>query len=82
MIEPIAATFLARITAPSAACRAMPFFAKGSIGQYIVIVPSERLVVVRLGRSPNWPGDADGVFQLVADVIAATNTHAKLAGGN
>jgi CubicO group peptidase (beta-lactamase class C family) len=58
------------------------FFAKGTIGQYVVIVPSEKLVIARLGRSPNWPGDADGVFQLVADVIAATSGKAKMAGGN
>jgi CubicO group peptidase (beta-lactamase class C family) len=58
------------------------FFAKGTIGQYVMIVPSEKLVIVRLGRSPNWPGDADGVFQLVADVIAATGSKAKMAGGN
>jgi CubicO group peptidase (beta-lactamase class C family) len=58
------------------------FYAKGTIGQYVIIVPSEKLVIVRLGRSANWPGDADGVFQLVADVIAATNARAKLAGGN
>jgi len=58
------------------------FFAKGTIGQYVMIVPSEKLVIVRLGRSPNWPGEADGVFQLVADVIAAMGTKAKMAGGN
>jgi CubicO group peptidase (beta-lactamase class C family) len=58
------------------------FFAKGTIGQYVMIVPSEKLVIARLGRSPNWPGDADGVFQLVADVIAAMGTKAKMAGGN
>ena len=58
------------------------FFAKGTIGQYVVIVPSERLVIVRLGRSPNWPAEADGVFQLVSDVVAATGGKAKLAGGN
>lgn len=58
------------------------FFAKGTIGQYVIIIPSERLVIVRLGRSPNWPPEADGVFDLVRDVVAATNNKAKLAGGN
>ena len=58
------------------------FFAKGTIGQYVVIIPSERLVIARLGRSPNWPAEADGVFQLVSDVVAATGDKAKLAGGN
>ena len=50
------------------------FFAKGTIGQYVIIVPSERLVIVRLGRSPNWPPEADGVFELVRDVVAATGS--------
>jgi CubicO group peptidase (beta-lactamase class C family) len=58
------------------------FFAKGTIGQYVIIVPSERLVIVRLGRSPNWPPEVDGVFDLVRDVVAATGSKAKLAGGD
>lgn len=58
------------------------FFAKGTIGQYVIIVPSERLVIVRLGRSPNWPPEADGVFDLVRDVVAATGSKGKLAGAN
>jgi len=58
------------------------FFAKGTIGQYVIIIPSEKLVIVRLGRSPNWPPEADGVFELVRDVVAATGNKAKLAGGN
>jgi CubicO group peptidase (beta-lactamase class C family) len=58
------------------------FFAKGTIGQYVIIVPSEQLVIVRLGRSPNWPPEADGVFDLVRDVVAATGSKAKLAGAN
>lgn len=56
------------------------FFAKGTIGQYVIIIPSERLVIVRLGRSANGPPEADGVFQLVRDVVAATGNKAKLAG--
>jgi CubicO group peptidase (beta-lactamase class C family) len=56
------------------------FFAKGTIGQYAIIIPSERLVIVRLGRSPNWPPESDGVLRLVSDVIAATGGKAKLAG--
>ena len=58
------------------------YFAKGTIGQYVIIIPSERLVIVRLGRSPNWPPEADGVFDLVRDVVAATGNKAKLAGNN
>jgi CubicO group peptidase (beta-lactamase class C family) len=56
------------------------FFAKGSIGQYVIVIPSERLVIARFGRSPNWPPEADGVFDLVCDVVAATRDKAKVAG--
>ncbi len=58
------------------------FYAKGTIGQYVIIIPSEKLVIVRLGRSPNWPPEVDGVFDLVRDVVAATGDRAKLAGRN
>lgn len=56
------------------------FFAKGTIGQYTIVIPSERLVIVRLGRSPNAPPEADGVFDLVRDVVAATREKGKMAG--
>ena len=58
------------------------FFAKGTLGQYVITIPSERLVIVRLGRSPNGPPEADGVFRLVSDVVAATGDKARLARGN
>jgi CubicO group peptidase (beta-lactamase class C family) len=54
------------------------FMAKGTIGQYVIVIPSEHLVIVRLGISPNWP-DVDGVSQLIRDVIAATSGAAKSA---
>jgi CubicO group peptidase (beta-lactamase class C family) len=57
------------------------FFAKGTIGQYVIVIPSQRLVIARFGVTPNWPLAADGVSRLVADVVAAT-TRAKLAGSD
>src|SRR5438045_6867729 len=58
------------------------FFAKGSIGQYVIVFPSQHLVIVRLGRTVNWPLSAHGVSLLVSDVIAATSGKAQSAGGN
>jgi len=56
------------------------FLAKGTMGQYVIVIPSERLVIVRLGISPNWPPEADGAFQLVSDVVAATGKGRVAAG--
>lgn len=52
------------------------FFAKGTLGQYVIVIPSERLVIARFGRTVNWPLEADGVAQLVSDVVAAA--HGKI----
>jgi CubicO group peptidase (beta-lactamase class C family) len=48
------------------------FFASGDLGQRIVIMPSQRLVVVRLGDSVDPTGDIRGLGRLVKEVIAAT----------
>ena len=55
------------------------FFAKGTIGQYVIVIPSEHLVIARFGATVNWPLDADGVSQLVHDVVAATGEKSKMA---
>jgi CubicO group peptidase (beta-lactamase class C family) len=48
------------------------FFASGDMGQRIVIMPSQHLVVVRLGDSVDPSGDMRGLARLVKEVIAAT----------
>jgi CubicO group peptidase (beta-lactamase class C family) len=46
------------------------FFARGATGQYIIVVPSRRLVVARFGSAFTPRDDMDVVARLVADVIA------------
>jgi CubicO group peptidase (beta-lactamase class C family) len=49
------------------------FFASGDLGQRIFIIPSQRMVVVRLGDSVDPTGDIQGAARLVKEVIAAVN---------
>ena len=46
------------------------FFARGANGQYVIVVPSRRLVVARFGPAFTDRDDLDVVARLVADVIA------------
>jgi CubicO group peptidase (beta-lactamase class C family) len=47
------------------------FFASGDLGQRVVIMPTQHLVVVRLGDSVDPTGDIRGLGRLVKEVIAA-----------
>jgi CubicO group peptidase (beta-lactamase class C family) len=52
------------------------FYASGLLGQRVVIIPSERLVITRFGPAQEWDDfDIEGLVRLVREVIAAT--HAK-----
>ncbi|WP_374565026.1 serine hydrolase domain-containing protein [Ideonella sp.] len=57
------------------------FFVRGYLGQFIVIVPSLDLVVVRLGVSYRPGGDVETVGQLVGAVAAAVDASLTVAGG-
>jgi CubicO group peptidase (beta-lactamase class C family) len=48
------------------------FFASGDLGQRIVIIPSQQMVVVRLGDAAGPTGDISGLARLVKEAIAAT----------
>jgi CubicO group peptidase (beta-lactamase class C family) len=47
------------------------FMGCGSFGQYIIVIPSERLVVVRLGAATTPRGDIVATARLVKETIAA-----------
>jgi CubicO group peptidase (beta-lactamase class C family) len=47
------------------------YFASGDLGQRVVILPSQHLVIVRLGGSVDPTGDIHGLGRLVKEVIAA-----------
>jgi CubicO group peptidase (beta-lactamase class C family) len=57
------------------------FYASGTFGQYVIVIPSQRLVIARFGTSANRY-DIEGVSHLVTDVIAATGGKGRIAAGN
>ena len=46
------------------------FMARGSFGQYVVVIPSQRLVVARFGYAFDMRNDLDMLARVIADVIA------------
>jgi CubicO group peptidase (beta-lactamase class C family) len=49
------------------------FYASGNLGQRCVIIPSQRMVVVRMGDAVDPTGDIRGLGRLIREVIEATN---------
>jgi len=47
------------------------FMARGSFGQYVIVIPSQRLVVARFGYAFDMRNDLDMVARVIADVIAS-----------
>ena len=48
------------------------FMARGSQGQYLVVIPSAGLVVVRFGMTYTPPGDIETVERVLGDAVAGT----------
>ena len=53
------------------------FFGRGYLGQFVVVVPSRQLVVVRLGVTHRRGGDVASVGRLVERIVQALEAQAK-----
>jgi CubicO group peptidase (beta-lactamase class C family) len=47
------------------------FYALGNLGQYVIVVPSKQLVIVRLGNAQTSHFDIDGADRLIKEIIIA-----------
>jgi CubicO group peptidase (beta-lactamase class C family) len=47
------------------------FFARGFMGNFIVVIPSQRLVIVRLSVSHERGDDIEETNRLVGEILAA-----------
>jgi hypothetical protein len=47
------------------------FMARGNHGQYVIVIPSRRIVIVRMGDAYTRYGDIEAVDRLVGEVLAA-----------
>ena len=54
------------------------YFASGNLGQRIVILPSQHLVIVRMGYATGSDNDIGGLIRLVREVIDATAAQATV----
>lgn len=52
------------------------FMARGSFGQFLLISPKDRLVIVQMGPSNRAGGDIEGLFRLTRDTLAALHAEA------
>lgn len=52
------------------------YMARGMFGQYVIVIPSRRLVIARFGISPG-DGDEAGVARLVRDVVAMVDAEPR-----
>jgi CubicO group peptidase (beta-lactamase class C family) len=56
------------------------FFARGAMGQYVVVIPSEGLVITRFGLSHVRGDDIEYMDHFVAAVVAALHERSAAAG--